>query len=223
MANYDSDLKAKYLILVSIALAILLFASYYLSVLESEEATVETPQSIPSPIIQTEIPEPVAEPTLPEPLAEKPENQTQPKESNEITIEIKNFQFIPREVNITVGTTIVWKNLDVFMGDVRPHMVAANFNEFRSERLLINDTYYHTFDKIGKYTYRDAIFSTKMGTARINVRAKETSLITGNILGFNKDTAASGLVMLLMVIIIIALYNEKKLHLIVHHHNHKNK
>lgn len=224
MAPKDTDLKARNLIIVSLLLAILLLVSYYYSIIQSEEEKAEEQQPYQpyTEIIEPESPaaseEPAAQQT-PGNKAEEPAKEQETKEFDEVLIKIENFRFIPKEVNITVGTTVVWKNLDMVMGDVRPHVIAAHFNEFRSGRLLINDTFYHTFTKVGSYTYRDAIFSSKMGTARINVIAKETGMgsITGNVLGFNKSTAASGLAILLVILIFIGLYNERKVHLIVHH------
>ena len=215
-----SDMKAKYLIIVSVLLALLLFASYYFSVNPSDgeidQPLIEPqPEPKPDPVIQEIEPE---QNKTPENITEEPED-----DFNEVVVEIVNFKFIPQEITIPVGTTVVWKNLDIYLGDVRPHVIAAHQNEFRSGRLLINDTFYHTFTKIGNFTYIDAIFTKQMQRGRVNVVAdkKDMGIVTGNVIGFNRDTTASALIILLLALIVIGLYSERKIEFIIKKHHKK--
>lgn len=166
--------------------------------------------------IPNEIP---AEESLDIKLSPTVDNKTE-ETSASVLVEIVNFKFIPREVEIRVGQTVVWKNLDEFKGDIRPHMVVAHFGEFRSPKLLVNDTYYHTFENPGNFTYADAIF--KMTPGKIVVKPLSEAMaasITGNIIGANKESAASLLIILLMVLLIIGLHSSKKIDLLIHDKN----
>jgi plastocyanin len=65
-----------------------------------------------------------------------------------MTITIRNFDFMPMDITVAPGTTVVWKNLD---GE--PHTVASADGLFRSQALDQNDSFRFTFQKPGVYRY----------------------------------------------------------------------
>ena len=71
-----------------------------------------------------------------------------PASAEEVAVMIKNFDYSPMELNITAGTTVVWKNLD---GE--PHTIASLDGAFRSQALDQNDSFKFTFDHPGVYKY----------------------------------------------------------------------
>ncbi|NQU82977.1 MAG: hypothetical protein HQ539_03435 [Parcubacteria group bacterium] len=83
-------------------------------------------------------------------------NATEPEE-NVLTIEIDNLTLSQKYVTIEKGTTVVWINKEN-----NPHMLAAHYGEFRSPRLEQGDSFNHTFDEVGEYTYICAIFKTQI-------------------------------------------------------------
>jgi plastocyanin len=84
----------------------------------------------------------------------QPANAAEPN-----TIEMKNFHFAPVTLNIPVGTTVTWKNLDE-----EPHTVASDSGVFRSGGLEENDTFGFKFDKPGTYRFICSIHPNMMGT-----------------------------------------------------------
>jgi amicyanin len=67
-------------------------------------------------------------------------------ETNPVTID--NFTFGPRELTISVGTTVKWINHD----DI-PHNVVGKNQAFRSKALDTDDSYSFTFASAGTYDY----------------------------------------------------------------------
>jgi plastocyanin len=72
---------------------------------------------------------------------------------------MKNFDYSPMSLNIPVGATVTWKNLD---GE--PHTVVSVDGAFRSAALDQNDTYSFTFNKAGTYKYVCSIHPKMMAT-----------------------------------------------------------
>jgi len=64
------------------------------------------------------------------------------------TVEIKNFAFMPADLTISVGDTVVWVNKDNVV-----HTVTASNGEFDSSLLRTDKEFSHTFNKIGSYAY----------------------------------------------------------------------
>lgn len=71
-----------------------------------------------------------------------------PANAGEVVVAIKNFDYSPMELEIAVGTTVVWKNLD---GE--PHTIASLDGQFRSQALDQNDSFRFTFDHPGVFKY----------------------------------------------------------------------
>ncbi|NCN86349.1 hypothetical protein GW932_00805 [archaeon] len=64
-------------------------------------------------------------------------------------INIINFAFIPTNLEIKVGESILWENKDS-----SKHTVTSTIgNELDSSELLKGETYFHKFDKVGTYEY----------------------------------------------------------------------
>lgn len=78
------------------------------------------------------------------------------------TVVMKNFDYSPMDVTITVGGTVTWKNLD---GE--PHTVTSADGLFRSPALDENDTYQFKFDKPGVYKYLCSIHPKMMATITV--------------------------------------------------------
>ena len=75
------------------------------------------------------------------------------------TIVMKDFHFSPMSLDVPLGTTIIWKNLDE-----EPHTVASDSGLFRSGGLDRNDSFTFTFDKPGTYGFICSIHPTMKGT-----------------------------------------------------------
>ena len=75
---------------------------------------------------------------------------SQPTTQPTATVKIENFTFEPRELQITVGTTVTWQNAD----DV-PHTATSKDDPqvFDSGPLDTDDKFSFTFSKPGKYAY----------------------------------------------------------------------
>ena len=59
---------------------------------------------------------------------------------------MKNQAYIPPNLEIEVGTTVQWKNLDALV-----HTVTAVDKSFDSGIIAADGSYSHTFTKPGKY------------------------------------------------------------------------
>ena len=68
--------------------------------------------------------------------------------AEDMTITIRNFDFMPMDITVAAGTTVVWKNLD---GE--PHTVVSADGLFRSQALDQDDSFRFTFEKPGTYRY----------------------------------------------------------------------
>lgn len=67
-------------------------------------------------------------------------------------VAIVNFKFVPTPASVPVGTTVTWRN-----DDSAPHTATSDSGsaiEFDSGNLAEGDTYEHTFDEAGTFTYR---------------------------------------------------------------------
>jgi plastocyanin len=64
------------------------------------------------------------------------------------TVVLRNTAFVPGRIQITAGTTVVWRNDDQLI-----HTVTANDKSFDSGLLQPGKSYRRTFDKAGQYAY----------------------------------------------------------------------
>jgi len=79
-------------------------------------------------------------------------------------VDITNFSFVPEEINIKKGDTVVWTEKDEV-----PHTVTASNKEdlLASDILSKNDTYSFTFDKVGTFNYRCKLHAAMSGVVNV--------------------------------------------------------
>jgi plastocyanin len=75
------------------------------------------------------------------------------------TVEIANFAFAPKDLTITAGTTVTWKN-----ADDSPHRIADINGAYASAALDTEDSFSHTFATPGVYNYICSIHPYMRGT-----------------------------------------------------------
>lgn len=81
-------------------------------------------------------------------------------ENQENNIAINNFAFSPPTITIKKGETIVWKNEDSIV-----HTVTSDSgNEIESDNLANGQTYSHTFNSEGTFSYHCNIHKMMKGT-----------------------------------------------------------
>jgi plastocyanin len=75
---------------------------------------------------------------------------SRPAKPLKASVRIENFSFLPRELEIAVGTTVTWQNAD----DV-PHTATSKDDPqvFDSGPLDTDDKFSFTFTKPGKFAY----------------------------------------------------------------------
>jgi plastocyanin len=74
-------------------------------------------------------------------------------------VEIENFAFTPQNIQISVGDTVTWENYDA-----APHTVTGDNGEFDSGELATDQTFSHTFDTAGTFTYHCEIHPNMTGS-----------------------------------------------------------
>jgi plastocyanin len=75
------------------------------------------------------------------------------------SIAIRNFMFAPMSMEVAVGTTVTWTNLDP-----EPHTVRSIDDTFRSGALDQNESFSFRFDKAGTYRYACSIHPQMVAT-----------------------------------------------------------
>jgi plastocyanin len=80
-----------------------------------------------------------------------------------VDLNISKFAFVPKEITIAPGTTIVWINRDE-----TPHTVTSNNKSFASKGLDTGDKFEHSFASEGDFTYTCTIHPFM--TAVVHVR-----------------------------------------------------
>ena len=75
------------------------------------------------------------------------------------TVEIVNFAFAPKDLTVTAGTTVTWKN-----ADDSPHRIADINGAYASAALDTEDSFSHTFATPGVYKYFCSIHPYMKGT-----------------------------------------------------------
>ncbi len=79
-----------------------------------------------------------------------------------VAVAIRGFKFVPNEVNIKVGETVVWTN-----EDTASHTVESSDGTLRSDQLAKGDKYTHAFAKAGKYDYICGIHRSMKGSVTV--------------------------------------------------------
>jgi plastocyanin len=75
------------------------------------------------------------------------------------TVEIANFTFAPKDLTVTAGTTVTWKN-----ADDSPHRIADVNGAYTSAALDTEESFSHTFAAPGVYKYFCSIHPYMVGT-----------------------------------------------------------
>ncbi len=75
-----------------------------------------------------------------------------------VLVAIKGMDFHPSTVTVAPGTTVIWTNDDSF-----PHSTTSDTKVWDSGLLDPGNSYSHTFDKTGAYSYHCAIHSFMTG------------------------------------------------------------
>lgn len=78
--------------------------------------------------------------------------------SNMVTIQ--NFAFNPSSLTVPVGTTVIWTNQDT-----APHTITADI--FKSNTLQPGDSFSHTFNQAGSFSYHCSIHPFMTGTVTV--------------------------------------------------------
>ena len=74
---------------------------------------------------------------------------TTTKQTETYNVGIKNFAFSPSEIRVKKGDTVIWTN-----GDSTSHTVTSDSgSELNSDFLSQGETYSHTFNEAGTFSY----------------------------------------------------------------------
>ena len=101
--------------------------------------------------------------STPDPVQEKEtavEGQAQAAET--LHVSIKSFKFLPADINVNIGDTVVWTN-----EDSAAHTVESNDGTLESDELSKGDTYKFTFTKAGKSSYICGIHPSMKGSVTV--------------------------------------------------------
>ena len=79
-----------------------------------------------------------------------------------VNVAIKGFKFVPADVIVNVGDSIVWTN-----EDSAPHTVESSDGILKSDELSQGDTYAFTFTKAGKHPYICGIHPSMKGSVTV--------------------------------------------------------
>ena len=73
------------------------------------------------------------------------------------SVKISNFQFTPKVLTVTPGTTVEW------VSEAGRHTVQADDGSFKSDVLKQGDKFEHKFDKAGTFAYHCEFHGEKGG------------------------------------------------------------
>lgn len=79
-----------------------------------------------------------------------------------VNVEIKNFKFVPSDVNIKAGDTVTWTNEDSVL-----HSVQSSDGTLKSTELSQGETFSYTFLTLGKYDYICGIHHSMKGSVAV--------------------------------------------------------
>lgn len=177
--------QTRYVTLGSAAILFVLIAGCYSAPSGAPQTPAETMATTPVPtsparltpqLTTTPLPTtlaPTSQATVPETTqATTPEatvNQT-PTPPPVMEIAIQKNGFSPKTVTITVGTTVIWTNLDSVHHQISNSGIGATLGPgkiFLSEALGKGDTYSFTFKTAGNYPYFDTIYPSMVGTVTV--------------------------------------------------------
>jgi plastocyanin len=105
-----------------------------------------------TPVAATTAPTGLPTPVPPAALATLAPPKPPPAAASGPSVGIENFNFIPADLTVPAGTTVVWTNHD----DVQ-HTVTASDNSYSSQPVETEGQFSHTFSTPGVYAYFCAI------------------------------------------------------------------
>lgn len=79
-------------------------------------------------------------------------------------VSLKSFAFAPKELTVTVGTTVTWKNEDSVAHTVTAGQRGSPSGLFDSGELAPGETFSFTFSQAGTYPYFCAAHANMDGT-----------------------------------------------------------
>jgi plastocyanin len=82
--------------------------------------------------------------------------------SQEVVVKIDNFSFMPHDIMVAAGTTVIWVNND----DI-PHTVVSTSDVFKSKALDTDDKFSFTFTTPGSYQYFCSLHPYMQGTVTV--------------------------------------------------------
>lgn len=85
-----------------------------------------------------------------------------PAASSGTELTIEAFRFLPQDIEIPVGTTLTWTNLDII-----PHNVTADDSSFASENFTRDKTFSYTFEEAGVFPYVCTLHLSMTGTVTV--------------------------------------------------------
>lgn len=138
---------------------------------QEQPAPEQTTEEQPSP--QPTTAPPVAEQPTPAPAATPCNGATQPAPSagpqqQEVTVTVKDFEFVPQRVVVAPGTTVTWK----FQGPA-PHTATSDVGAsttWDSGTQQAGGSYSVTFGTQGSFSYHCSIHDSMKGTVIVTPR-----------------------------------------------------
>ena len=79
---------------------------------------------------------------------------------------ITNFSFDPKELNVTVNSSVIWTN-----EDSAPHTIVTDKDaaaEIKSEQFKKGETFEFNFTRVGAYPYHCSIHPSMTGIIQVN-------------------------------------------------------
>ena len=101
-------------------------------------------------------------PSQPAPPEQMTEKVVQKETSSGNAVSIKGFKFVPADITVKVGDTVVWTN-----DDTVSHTVESSDGTLKSDELSKGDTYRFTFKKTGKHDYACGIHPSMHGSVTV--------------------------------------------------------
>ena len=89
-------------------------------------------------------------------------NQTPPTSANEVTVQISGFRFDPADIEVSVGTKVIWVNNDPAM-----HTVTFDNGVFDTGQFPHGDSRSYIFNKTENYTYHCAVHPSMKGSVAV--------------------------------------------------------
>jgi plastocyanin len=131
----------------------------------SEEETVSEEAVVEEDVISEEVVsdnETTEEEIIPEEEINETEEQEEELPPGTHIVTIKDLSLSPKELTIKQGDTVVWKHEDTWENDGETrHYLAAHSNEFRSPIFYYGETFEHTFENEGTFTYIDVLYKDR--------------------------------------------------------------